>query len=312
VLLADVEPDGDVDIYVANDTTDNFLYLNDGNGRFADVGIARGVALDDRGIPNGSMGVELCDYNQDGLPDLWVANYEDESFALYRNEGGGNFLHVSQRLGITDLGGLFVGFGTACEDFDADGDQDFVVTNGHVIKYPVAAPRRQLPLLLEYDGRRFTRARFEPGSFFEQPHEGRGLAVADFDADGDLDLAISHLNEPLALLRNEFHPQNRWLSLNLIGTVSCRDAVGTRVELQVGDRRWQRQVVGGGSYLSHHSRDVHFVLPDGDAQRKLTIHWSSGGEQSFDASSLTGRITLIEPRAGAPISRGPSPSGVAR
>jgi hypothetical protein len=297
VLLCDVEPDGDVDIYVANDTTDNFLYVNDGRGRFAEVGIARGVALDDRGVPNGSMGIDLCDYNKDALPDLWVANYEHESFALYRNEGAGNFLHVSQRLGITDLGGLFVGFGTACEDFDADGDCDFVVTNGHVLKYPPSEARKQLPLLLEYTGRRYERARFQVESYFEQPHEGRGLAVADFDADGDLDIAISHLNEPLALLRNNSLSHSRWLSVSLVGTKSCRDAVGARVEVRQGDERSSRQVTGGGSYLSHHCRDLHFVFPPGDDPVALSIHWPSGQIQTLDVAELDRKITLVEPDA---------------
>lgn len=294
VLLCDVELDGDVDIYVANDTTDNFLYLNDGQGRFEEAAIARGVAVDDHGLPNGSMGVDLCDFNGDGLPDIWVSNYEQETFALYRNEGHGLFLHVSQRLGITDLGGLFVGFGTACEDFDADGDQDIVVANGHVIKFPVTAPRRQLPLLLENNGRRFERARFTPDSFFEQAREARGLATADFDADGDLDIAISHLNEPLALLVNEFHSHNRWLSVELIGTGSNRDAVGARVELTTSAGKLARQVIGGGSYLSHSARAVHFALPNGVQPQSLTIHWPSGAAEELDASSLSGQVTLIE------------------
>ena len=297
VLLFDVELDGDVDIYVANDTTDNFLYVNDGRGKFAECGVARGVALDDRGVPNGSMGVEMCDFNQDGLPDLWVANYEHESFALYRNEGQGNFLHVSQRLGITDLGGLFVGFGTACEDFDSDGDQDFIVSNGHVIKYPQVAPRRQLPLLLEYDGNRFERARFQEPSYFEAPHEGRGLAAADYDADGDVDVAISHLNEPLALLRNDSKSRSGWLSLKLVGIRSCRNAVGARVELQCGELRFGRQVTGGSSYLSHHCRDIHFLLPTNKAPRTLTIRWPSGCLQKLDAASLQGQVTVVEPSA---------------
>ncbi len=304
VLLADVEPDGDTDIYVANDTTDNFLYLNDGRGRFEEAGVARGVALDDNGLPNGSMGVELCDFNQDGRPDLWVANYEREVFALYRNEGRGHFLHVSQRLGVADLGGLFVGFGTACEDFDSDGDRDIVVANGHVIKYPDVSPRRQLPLLLAFNGQRFERVPSAAGSFFGDPHEGRGLATADFDADGDVDVAISHLNEPLALLENKFHDQNRWLSLSLVGTQSSRDAVGARVELQLGSTRLHRQIVGGGSYLSHSAQAMHFALPAAGGSRTLIVHWPSGTTQTIDASPLQGPVTLIEPlQAGEPQHR---------
>lgn len=297
VLLCDVEPDGDVDIYVANDTTDNFLYINDGQGKFQEMGIAAGVARDENGIPNGSMGVGLCDFNRDGLPDLWVANYERESFALYRNEGRGHFLHVSQRYGITDQGGLFVGFGTECEDFDSDGVQDVVVANGHVIKFPAASPRKQIPLLLRFDGARFQRMPGVAGSYFGEPHEGRGLGAADFDGDGDLDLAISQLNEPLALLENRFLDQNRWLALELIGTQSNRDAVGARVTLQTDKGAWDRQVTGGGSYLSHSSRRLHFPLPGQAEPISLVVRWPAGEVQTLDATSLAGTIRLVEPLA---------------
>jgi hypothetical protein len=297
VLLCDVELDGDVDIYVANDTTDNFLYVNDGQGKFEELGIARGVALDDRGIPNGSMGVDLCDFNRDGRPDLWVANYEQESFALYRNEGRGHFLHVSQRLGITDLGDLFVGFGTACEDFDSDGDQDFVVANGHVLLHPDPSPRRQLPLLVMFEQTRFQRATATPGSYFGEPHEGRGLATADYDRDGDVDIAISHLNEPIAVLENRFHERPRFLSLSFIGTRSNRDAIGAIVDLELGGQRLHRQLTGGGSYQSHSSRSVHIALPPGTDQqpRTIAVRWPSGHKQTIDASAWSGHVTLVEP-----------------
>ncbi|MFM8892165.1 MAG: FG-GAP repeat domain-containing protein, partial [Planctomycetia bacterium] len=176
VLLADCDDDGDVDIYVANDTVDNFLYVNRGDGTFDERGLVAGVALDDAGLPNGSMGVDLCDFNRDGRPDIWVANYERESFALYRGEGRGQFLHVSRRHGITALGGLFVGFGTDCRDFHGDAPLDSAVANRHVLKYPDAAPRRQLPLLLSFDGDRFRR-RQAAGGYFATPREGRGLAA---------------------------------------------------------------------------------------------------------------------------------------
>lgn len=297
VLVCDVEPDGDMDIYVANDTTDNFLYVNDGAGKFEEVGVLADVARDNIGVPNGSMGVDLCDFNRDGRPDLWVANYERESFALYRNEGYGRFLHVSQRLGITDLGGLFVGFGTACEDFDSDGDLDLAVANGHVQKYPAGAPRKQLPLLLKFDGRRYQRTLSSQGSYFGEPHEGRGLAVCDFDADGDLDIAILHLNEPVALLENKFHERNRFLAVNLVGIRSNRDAVGARVELHTNDGTWSRQITGGGSYLSHSSRCLHFPLPENVEPRSLVVYWPSGQVQTIDASSLAGQFVLLEPNA---------------
>jgi len=298
VLLADVDADGDVDIYVANDTTDNFLYVNDGHGRFEERGLLAGVALDDRGLPNGSMGVDLCDFNRDGRPDLWVANYEQESFALYRNEGRCQFLHVSRRHGITDLGGLFVGFGTACDDFDRDGRTDIAVADGHVIKYPDVSPRKQLPLLLRYDGARFRRAAAVPGSYFAAVHEGRGLAVGDFDGDGDGDLAVSHLNEPLAVLENTFAAVGPSLTVELVGTVGNRDAIGARVSLAAGAEMVTAQVTGGGSYLSHSERRLRLTKPAARGPLTLVVVWPAGGREEVVVDESVAVVRVVEPMAG--------------
>lgn len=311
VLLADLNLDGHVDIYVGNDTTDNFLYINDGAGTFTEQGLVAGVALDDQGVPNGSMGIDLCDFNRDGRPDLWVANYERESFALYRNEGRGQFLHVSRRHGITALGGLFVGFGTACTDLDFDGLVDIVVANGHVIKFPDASPRRQLPLLLSFDGDRFRRAAAPAGTFFGEPQEGRGLATGDYDGDGDLDLAISRLNEPVAVLENRMPRAGVPLVIELVGTRSNRDAIGARVSLEApGEPTVDVQVTGGGSYLSHGERGARFRLPghggpalDKDHRARITVRWPSGAVTTAElpAESSSGNaaaaVRLVEPAA---------------
>lgn len=312
VLLADVDVDGDVDVYVANDTTDNFLYINDGRARFRERGLESGVALDDQGLPNGSMGLDLCDYNRDGLPDLWVTNYERESFALYRGEGRGQFLHVSRRLGITALGGLFVGFGTACADFDADGLVDVVVADGHVIKYPDAAPRRQLPLYLRFDGTRFTRVPAADG-YFGRDHEGRGLAAGDYDGDGDLDLAVSHVEDPLAVLENGFDTAGRTLVVELVGTRSNRDAVGARVTFAAGGERRSTQVTGGGSYLSHGDRRVHLVRPAATGAAvaaKLVVDWPAGGRQEVAVPADCRKMMIVEEAGSVPdatIGAAPSP-----
>ena len=311
VLLADVDLDGDVDAYVANDTTDNFLYFNDGRGSLEEGGLLSGVALDDNGIPNGSMGIDLCDFNRDGLPDIWVTNYEREYFAIYRNEGRGQFLHVSRRYGITDLGGLFVGFGTVCEDFNTDGFTDIVVANGHVIKFPDASPRMQLPLYLRFNGERFQREQAANGSYFDTVHEGRGAAAGDYDGDGDIDLAVSHLNAPVAVLENKFIAKNHSILVELIGTSSNRDAVGARVDLfQDSGPPMSRQIVGGGSYLSHSDRRLNFTLPDtiemaddakpfSDLARllRLTVQWPSGTNQTLTVPSTNRFIRIVEPLA---------------
>lgn len=297
VLLADVDVDGDVDIYVANDTTDNFLYVNDGRAHFEEKGLVSGTALDDQGVPNGSMGIDLCDFNRDGLPDLWVTNFEREWFALYRNEGRGNFLHVSRRYGITDIGGLFVGFGTVCDDFDADGRVDIAVTDGHVIKYPDASPLLQDPLYLHFDGERFRRAAAAPGSYFASPHMGRGMAAGDYDGDGDLDLAVSHVGEALEILENRFPPVGRSILVHLVGTRSNRDAVGARVEVVGDDPAPALQVTGGGSYLSHGDRRVHVVLPraaDGAPRARLRVRWPAGGVEEVEVPMAAVAMTVVE------------------
>ncbi|MGV3608828.1 MAG: CRTAC1 family protein [Planctomycetaceae bacterium] len=309
VIASDLDNDGDVDIYVANDTTANFLYLNDGKGHFQELGELNGAAVDDSGTPNGSMGVDVIDYNRDGLPDIWVANFERESFALYANLGDGAFLHSSRTTGIAALNELYVAFGTQTDDFDLDGDEDFVVTNGHILQYPTGIGRKQEPLLLLSDKGFFRRAEFDPNSFFSKLHEGRGLAAGDLDNDGDFDVAISHINEPVALLRNDKisstsagkesapSPRHapRWVSLQLIGTQSHRDAVGARVTLHTskGDlTRWQR---GGCSYCSSPAPQVHFGIPHRAEVTGLTIHWPGGEKQELPAPTLNAQTKLLEP-----------------
>ena len=195
VLLVDVDLDGRADIYVANDTTDNFLYLNrstPGQLRFEDRGLESGVARDGNGMPNGSMGLDAADYDGSGRPALWVTNYENEFHALYRNrEMSGGELHftfATPAAGLSVVGREFVGFGTAFVDVDSDGWEDIVVSNGHVMRHSTKNNIAQRPLLFRNvprsDGRGFVDARELAGGYFSTVHRGRGLAVADLDNDG--------------------------------------------------------------------------------------------------------------------------------
>lgn len=296
VLMADIDADGDLDIYVANDTVDNFLYRNKGGGQFEEIGQESGTAVNDMGTPDGSMGVDLIDFNGDGRPDLWVANYENESFALYRNEGNCQFLHVSRPTGVSAVGGLSVGFGTVCFDFDGDGDEDVFVANGHVVRFPINAPLRQLPLLLEnQSGKRFVNVAPGAGTYLSTPHIGRGVATGDLDGDGDLDLVVSHLNEPVSVLLNETANGNGWFRVRLIGTHSHRDAVGARLRLRTSAGDQWRQIKGGGSYLSQSDMRASWGVPQGASVSGLTIYWPAGGVQEI--STITGNraLTVIEP-----------------
>ena len=293
VVLGDIDLDGDMDAYVGNDSTVNFLYLNDGQGVFREEGLLLGVAVDDRGHPDGSMGVDLGDYNGDGLPDLWVANYEAEAFGLYRNTGGAGFLYATPEAGVNAIGQLFVGFGTVFADFDGDGDEDLAVANGHVVQTERQSPIRQQPLYLRNEGGRFVRGEYRSG-YFADAHIGRGLADGDLDGDGDPDLVISHNNDPVAVLENQ-SPGGEWLALKLIGVVSNRDAVGAIVTLTTDRGQQHRQVTGGGSYLSQPETTVRFARSHGELLRHVDIAWPSGRTQqvSFrDGPILSGSLGM--------------------
>lgn len=276
VVLGDVDNDQDTDVYVANDTTNNFLYLNDGEGQLKESALSRGVAVDDQAVANGSMGIDLGDYNGDGMPDLWVANYESEAFALYKNLGAGQFLYASRESGVISIGNLFVGFGTKYGDFDSDGDEDIVVANGHVVHFPRHATVRQLPLLLENDQGQFRRLSFGKNDYLGQPHYGRGVVTGDLDHDGDLDLVFANCNERAAILENQTESEGDWIQLHLIGTESNRNAIGATVVLHTSAGDQFRYVTGGGSYLSQSAYTVHAGIPQGAELNGVTVYWPSG------------------------------------
>ena len=278
VLLADLDQDSDTDIYVANDTTPNFLYQNDGTGNLREIGVSSGTALDDRGIPNGSMGTAVGDFSHDGLPDLWVTNFEMETFALYRNRGHCQFQHVSRDSGVNAIGARFVGFGTVTEDFDLDGDLDIAVANGHVVYYPVGNETAQDPVYLENLGDGVFK-RTEPGEkggYFQQKHVGRGLVTADVDNDGKVDLIVSHLSDPGRVLKNVSKTTGYSIRLELIGVRSNRDGIGAVVTLHTSAGQQVRFRAGGGSYLSHNEAALFFGVPAGVTCTNMTITWPGG------------------------------------
>jgi hypothetical protein len=300
VVLGDIDLDGDVDVYVANDTTENFLYLNDGSGRLAEVGALQGVAFDENGLATGSMGVALADFDGDGLPDLWTTNFENETLALYRNLGQAQFRYVSRPAGVAAIGDAFVGWGTAFADFDRDGDLDVVVSNGHLPKYPPSGEIAQLSMFLINEGRgRFHPAPHAAGAYFSNPHRGRGLALGDLDRDGRLDLALSNMLEPGALAFNVTEDGGQALQVLLVGTLSNRDAIGARAVLETSAGSQLRQVLGGASYLSQSELMLHWGFPADTAATRLTISWPSGTIQTLDAPFDGTRLIIIEPRSEA-------------
>ncbi len=192
VVAADLNGDRRPDFYVANDTVDNFLYMNRGKGKFEEIALACGAARDENGSPNGSMGVDVGDYNRSGLPSIFVTNYENELHALYRNLGRNELFQFSTAsAGIAALGQNYVGWGTAFLDLENRGWEDLVIVNGHVIRHPAGAGLRQAPVLLRNVGGKFRPITPQGGPYFQGKHVARGLAVGDLDNDGLPDLVIS-------------------------------------------------------------------------------------------------------------------------
>lgn len=296
VVVGDIDLDQDLDVYVGNDTVPNFLYVNEGDG-FRESGVRSGTGYNESGRADGSMGVDLGDADGDGLPDLWAANYESESFALYHNEGSAFFSHSSASRGVSAVGALYVGWGTCFFDPDLDGDQDVFVANGHVIRHPKSAPLRQHPLIFENQtSGRLVNVGRSAGEYTASQHMGRGLATGDLDNDGDPDVVVSHTNEPIAVLENRSGPARHWIRLRLIGRTSSRQPVGAIVHVKIRDGvELTRQIRSGGSYAS--SSDARLLIGLGNATEidAISIGWPSGAEQVIGSPALDMSHTVIEP-----------------
>jgi hypothetical protein len=298
-MVADLDGQSGVDIYVANDTTENFLYKNQGDGRLEELGLVSGAALDHRGTPNGSMGLAVLDFDFDRQPDLWVTNFENETFCMYRNQGEANFQCITERTGITAIGSVYVGFGTTAFDVELDGDEDIVVSNGHVQQHPGSATIAQPPLLLLSDGKgRLTRDPLAADSYFGGRHRGRSVVSADLNQDGLNDLVFSHVREPAAVLLNRSAAQGKWLAIRLVGREDNRDAIGASVELGVGERQLFRTVVGGGGYLSQAPYTLHWGVPESLVEATIKITWPNGQIQEVSSLKLNELHVVVQPSGG--------------
>ncbi len=302
VVSGDFDEDGDQDFYIANDTVNNQLWVNSGKGTFTDDAVPLGVAVNGLGVAGAGMGLAAGDVDGDGLTDLFVTNYFNETNTLYRNDRVA-FTDVTAEYGLAAPSRQRLGFGTSLVDADNDGWLDLFVANGHVQSYPPELEKRvpfaQLPQLFRNQkGVRFQDASSASGAYFRKAVVGRSSALCDYDQDGRQDIAVLHLNGPAALLHNvtgeDDSQKARSISLRLIGQQANRDAIGARVEVRVGERRLVRVVQGSQGYLSSDDRRVFVGLGDAVQVDSLAIRWPSGREESWAAIPAGAMRTLRE------------------
>jgi hypothetical protein len=293
VVIADLDGDGLMDVYVANDMMPAYLFHNQGKGKFVEKGVAAGCALQAGGRYLAGMGVALGDVDGSGRPSLFVTNYQNEPNNLFLNRGRLLFHDGTQtsRLGPPSV--PFLGFGAVMLDADLDGYLDVAVANGHVLRNAERidkAPFRQTAQLFQGGANaRFTEVTRGAGPYFRQKEVGRGLARADFDNDGKPDLVFSNNGGRLALLRNVSKTDNAWLGLELIGDgkKSNRNAIGSVVEIEFAGKKQTHWVIGGGSYLSASGRRILAGLGGAEKVERVTVRWPSGRKQEF--RDLAGR-----------------------
>jgi enediyne biosynthesis protein E4 len=302
VVAADLNNDGRIDLFVANDTVRNFLFMNRGS-RFEEIGEQAGVAYSADGRPRSGMGVDAADFDQDGWVDLFVANIDYEMYSLYKNNQDETFDDLARQNGIAQATRLMSGWGLKFFDYDNDGNLDLFLANGNpddlIESLHPGVSYREPSLLFQNSGGGFKNVSSRSGPFFAKPLSSRGLAIGDFDNDGAVDLLIAVNDDSPVLLQNRAGRQNHWLGIRLIGKKSNPDAVGARITYQAGDLKRSRMKVGGGSYLSSH--DPRFVL--GVGKRKeldwLEVKWPQPGgtTQRLRELPIDRYITVVEGEA---------------
>jgi len=303
IALADYDRDGRVDLFFANDSMPEFLFHNKGNGTFEEVALQSGVAVDSEGHSYAGMGVDFADYNNDGLPDIVVTDLASQIYALYRNNGDGTFNYESYPSGIGLMTMKHSGWGVRFLDFDNDGWKDLLITQGHdldTIQLTFPDLRYKEPMLLARNtGKGFVDVSAQAGDVFQKAWVGRGLAIGDIDNDGRLDAVVTTNDGGLHVLHNATQNQNHWLTLELVGHRSNRDAIGAEVKLVTAKGSQWATVTTGASYLSSSDKRVHFGLGSESAAQTIEIRWPSGILQTLKDIRADQVLQIQEPQEGA-------------
>jgi enediyne biosynthesis protein E4 len=300
VVAADLNNDGRLDLFVANDTTANSLFMNRDAGKFEEIGALAGVAFSEAGKARSGMGVDAADVNQDGWLDLFVANLDHQEYSLYENNHDETFDDESGAMGIAGATRLMSGWGLKFFDYDNDGDLDLFIANGNpddLIQTIEKDVTYREPLLLFHgEGKTMRDVSAESGPIFRKDFSARGLAIGDFNNDGAVDVLVAVNDGAPLLLRNHAARGHHWLGVRLVGRDSNRDAIGARLTWRAGDMKRSRTKVGGGSYLSSHDPRVVLGLGARTKIDLLEVQWPmpGGKAERFTDLPIDRYITIIE------------------
>ena len=303
VVAADLNNDRYPDIYVANDDTPNYLFLNNGDGTFMEIATFTGAAYSGDGIAEAGMGVDAGDYNEDGLLDLFVTNFSYETNTLYQNNGDGTFSDVSYRSNLGEDSYLRLGFGTNFLDYNNDSHLDLFVANGHlspsIEQSTDTVTYAQPDQLFQNNGNgTFTQIVSASNLCLQKPFVSRSSILGDYDNDGDLDLVITTLNGYTRFLENIQErvrkTSSNWLGIKTIGNTSNRDGIGARIIFKIGEKQLIREVSTGGSYLSSHDPRVFIGTSTHKFIDRIEIHWPSGIKQALNHVSTNRYIKIVE------------------
>jgi hypothetical protein len=297
VAVSDIDDDGWPDVFVANDAMPNFLFHNNGNGTFTEMASLAGVAVTAGGNAKAGMGTAFADFSGNGRPGLIVTNHETEMHSLFVNVDGRLFSDITVRSGVGPATRPYVGFGVVFFDYDNDTDLDIAIANGHVLanvaRLRAGASYAQRNLLLRNSGGRFQDMKDQAGPGFLPEMVSRGLAAADIDNDGDLDLLVTNNNASPNLLLNEGGSGNAVI-VRALGTTGNRSAIGTRLVLTTGQRRQIRDIQSGSSYLAQNDLRAHFGLSEAKQSERLEVRWPGGMTEVVENLPANHIVTIRE------------------